>query len=72
MPVSPSVAESPSYLSQLFALARRSASQLVRPASDARRAEAAMRLHLRRAYADLLTAAPRDNVVAARPADPDV
>jgi membrane-associated phospholipid phosphatase len=44
MPVSPSVAESPSYLSQLFALARRSASQLVRPASDARRAEAAMRL----------------------------
>jgi membrane-associated phospholipid phosphatase len=44
MPVSPSVAESPSYLSQLFALARRSAVQLVRPASDARRAEAAMRL----------------------------
>ena len=35
-------------------------------------AEAAMRLHLRRAYADLLTTAPRDNVVAARPADPDV
>jgi hypothetical protein len=29
-------------------------------------------LHLRRAYADLLTRAPRDNVVAARPADDDV
>jgi len=39
---------------------------------DADGAEAAMRLHLRRAYADLLTTAQRDNVVAARPADPDV
>jgi DNA-binding GntR family transcriptional regulator len=39
---------------------------------DADGAEAAMRSHLRRAYADLLKAAPRDNVVAARPADPDV
>jgi membrane-associated phospholipid phosphatase len=44
MPISPSLAESPSYLSQLFVLVRRSAVQLVRPASDALRAEAAMRL----------------------------
>ncbi len=33
---------------------------------DADGAEAAMRLHLRRAYADLLTTAQRDNVVAAK------
>jgi DNA-binding GntR family transcriptional regulator len=39
---------------------------------DADGAETAMRVHLRRAYATLLAAPPRDNVVAARPADPDV
>jgi undecaprenyl-diphosphatase len=44
MAVSPSVSESQNYFSQLLALARRSASRLVRPASDARRAEAATRL----------------------------
>jgi undecaprenyl-diphosphatase len=44
MSVSPSVREPQSYFSQLFALVRRSAVRLVRPASDVRRAEAARRL----------------------------
>jgi membrane-associated phospholipid phosphatase len=44
MAVSPSVSESQNYFSQLLTLARRSAVQLVRPASDVHRAEAATRL----------------------------
>ena len=43
MSVSPGVREPQSYFSQLFALVRRSAANLVRPASDVRRAEAARR-----------------------------
>ncbi len=44
MSVSPGACEPQSYFSQLFALVRRSAVKLVRPASDVRRAEAAKRL----------------------------
>jgi membrane-associated phospholipid phosphatase len=44
MAVSPSVSESQNYFSQLLTLARRSAVQLVRPASDLHRAEATTRL----------------------------
>jgi len=44
MSVSPGAREPQSYFSQLFALVRRSAVKLVRPASDVRRAEAAKRL----------------------------